>query len=232
MKKLIPFLICLISLSAFGADFPIYVSTKKDEEVVAKLFETTRRINISNQLGMWKQDMLKNITLECAVTTKVINTKKNMIMPNETYSPVLRKEDMDFLNYMNIKVGTYRSLDKKYCEIIASKSAEELFNQCYIANIPSGDTILQNTGYPRDYLVVNSQFRDGEKIDVGVYCNAISGDPQTKQFFATKGLATWLNPPKYQKVQFSNWSENLMLGSVKVLVDGIKEPYIFTTIFK
>ncbi len=232
MKKLTLLLLSCLSLSAIADDFPIYVSTKKDEEIVSKLFETTRRINISNQLGMWKQDMMRHITLECAITTKVINTKKNIILPNERYSPVFRKEDMDFLNYTNIKVGSYKSLDKKYCEVIASKSPDDLFKQCYIANIPSSDTILSNSGYPRDYLVVNSQFRDGEKIDVGVYCNTIDGEPQTKQFFATKGLATWVNPPKYQKVQFSNWSENLMVGSVKVLVDGIKEPYIFTTIFK
>lgn len=232
MKKLFLILPLLMSQKVFANDFLIYNSTKKDEEMVAKLFETTRRIDISNQLGMWKQDMMKNITIECAINTKVINTKKNMIMPNETYSPILRKEDLDFLNYMNIKIGSYRSLDKKYCEIIATKPAQDLFNQCYIANIPSGETILPNTGYPREYLIVNSQFKDGEKIDVGVYCNAISGDPQTKQFFSTKGLASWINHPKYQKVQFSNWSENLMLGSVKVLVDGIKEPYIFTTIFK
>ncbi len=232
MNKLTLSIIAIISSSAIAADFPIYVSTKKDEENVAKLFETTRRIDISTKFGMWKQDMMRHITLECANSTKVINTKKNMLLPNEIYSPVLRQEDIDFLNYTNIKVGTYKSLDKKYCEVIAKKPANDLFKECYVANIPSGEYINPNTGYPRDYLIVNSNFKDGVKVDVGVYCNAIEGKPETKQFFATKGLATWVNQPRYQKVQFNGWTENLMLGSVKIEVDGIKEPYTFTTIFK
>lgn len=232
MNKLTLSIIAIISSSAIAADFPIYVSTKKDEEMVAKLFETTRRVNISTKFGMWKQDMLRHITLECANQTKVINVKKNMVLPNEVYSPVLKQEDMEFLNYTNIKVGSYISLDKKFCETLSLKSSEELFKQCYVANIPSGEYINPNTGYPRDYLIVNSNFKDGVKVDVGVYCNAIEGKPETKQFFATKGLATWVNQPRYQKVQFNGWTENLMLGSVKIEVDGIKEPYTFTTIFK
>lgn len=233
MKKLSLIILILISSHSWSAqELPIYRSVKADEENVAKLFEITRRINISNKLGMWKQDMMRNITLSCAISSNVITTKKNIIMPNETYSPVLRQEDLMFLNFMNIKVGSFIDMDKKYCAKIANIQPEELFKTCYIANIPAVGSIKQNTGYPREYLVVGSDFKDGSSIDVGVYCNAISNEPETKQFFATKGLARWANKPLYQKVQFSKWSENLMVGTISVEVDGIKENNFFTTIFK
>ncbi len=91
MNKLTLLILSVISFNVLSADFPIYVSAKKDEEMVAKLFETTRRVNISTKFGMWKQDMLRHITLECANQTKVINVKKNMVLPNEVYSPVLKQ---------------------------------------------------------------------------------------------------------------------------------------------
>ncbi len=232
MKKLIIILLSCFSINAFAADNPIYLSTKKDEEVISKLFETTRRINISSHAGMWKQDMLKMLTLSCAVKTKVINTEKRLILPNEVYSPVLRKEDILFLNRLNIKVGSYIDMDDKYCSIVADKKAEDLFKTCYLASVPTLGSAQPNNGYPRDYVMVGADFKDASAVDVGVYCNMIEGDPQSKQFVAMKGLATWKVKPTYTKVQFNGWTENLMLGSVEIKVDGLSVPSIFTAIYK
>lgn len=97
----------LLSLIGFSnialADEQIYLSSKKDEEMVAKLFEITRRVDNSNKVGAWKQDMMRAITLDCAAQTKVLNVKRNILLPNQEYSPVMRKEDILYLNTLAIR---------------------------------------------------------------------------------------------------------------------------------
>ncbi len=226
-------ILSLIGLSSIAfAQEQIYLSSKKDEEMVSKLFEITRRVDNSTRFGAWRQDMMKNITLDCALQTKVLNTKRNIILPNENYSPVLRKEDILYLNALNIKVGTYSSTNLEGCYKIATTNSSEVFSHCYLTNILPEDSVLSNDGYPKEYLIVDSNFANGSKVTAGMYCDGIKNDKSTRQFTTTKGSAVWTVQPKYTKVNFGRWQENLMVGTTMIEFEGFKMPTYLTTIMK
>ncbi len=231
LKKAFVLFVCSMHSLVFAKD-PIYLSNKQDEEMVSRLFEITRRVNISNDFGMWKQDMLKMTTLSCAMQTKVINEQKNIIMPNDIYSPIFKKDDIDFLNYLNKKVGTFSEVNLDVCYQMAKANPVDLFSNCYMGSVLKEGNVLPNGDYPNEYLIVNSNFENGSTVIVGMYCDGIKGKPQTKQMYTTKGLVTWTVPPKYQKINFGRWQENLFYGTTAIHVEGIPKPFISLTIVK
>lgn len=210
----------------------IYLSSKKDEEMVAKLFEIARRIDTSSNLGKWKQDIMKSLTLDCAIQTKVLNSKTHIFLPNEYYSPVLRKEDIVYLTTLHKRNEIYHGATIEACYKISEEKPNEVFNHCSLSEIKPDLPVLENKEYPKTYLVVNSNFVDGTKVSAEMYCEGVKEQKDTRQFTIAQGTAIWNSFPKYQKINFNGWSENLMIGSTKIQFEGFKEPKYYVTIMK
>lgn len=76
-----------------------------------------------------------------------------------------------------------------------------------------------------EYIYLSQDITGKIPVMVGGYCNLVSGERSTRQFFAVEAVAEWKIPPIIKQFNMPSGFENIKAGTMSFSVEGLPVQY-------